>query len=119
MSRQLINDFRGDLDKLRQVSESRRESVLREAFKDLLKRWGEGLDLSFVPEYDIVSSEGNRIYVDGAPLHGLRVPFGYWEAKNADDKLDDDVCLGSKWTGTIAEHPRIGVSGRRKESHIV
>lgn len=40
MSRQLINEYRGELDKLRQVSGSRRESVLREAFKDLLKRWG-------------------------------------------------------------------------------
>ena len=86
MSRQLINEYRAELDKLRQVSGSRRETVLREAFKDLLKRWGKGLDLSFIPEHDIVTAKGNRIYVDGALLHGLRVPFGYWEAKDADDK---------------------------------
>jgi hypothetical protein len=91
MSRQLINEYRAELDKLRQVSGSRRESVLREAFKDLLKRWGKGLDLSFIPEHDIVTAKGNRIYVDGALLHGLRVPFGYWEAKDADDKLDDEI----------------------------
>jgi predicted helicase len=91
LSRQLINEYRGELDRLRQVSGSRRESVLREAFKDLLKRWGKGLDLSFVPEHDIVTAKGNRIYVDGALLHGLRVPFGYWEAKDADDKLDDEI----------------------------
>ena len=91
MSRQLINEYRAELDKLRQVSGSRRESVLREAFKDLLKRWGRAQDLSFIPEHDIVTAKGNRIYVDGALLHGLRVPFGYWEAKDADDKLDDEI----------------------------
>jgi predicted helicase len=91
LSRQLINEYRADLDRLRQVSGSRRESVLREAFKDLLKRWGKSLDLQFIPEHDIVTPKGNRIYVDGALLHGLRVPFGYWEAKDADDKLDDEI----------------------------
>ena len=91
MSRQLINAYRADLDRLRQVSGSRRESVLREAFKDLLKIWGKSQDLQFIPEHDIVTPKGNRIYVDGALLHGLRVPFGYWEAKDADDKLDDEI----------------------------
>jgi hypothetical protein len=35
----LINEYRAELDRLKAVSGSRRESVLREAFKDLLKRW--------------------------------------------------------------------------------
>lgn len=55
MSRQLINEYRADLDRLRTVSGSRGESVLREAFKDLLKRWGRSPDLQFVPEHDIVT----------------------------------------------------------------
>ena len=33
MSRQLINEYRAELDRLRQVSGSRREGVLSEAFK--------------------------------------------------------------------------------------
>ncbi|HEU0045314.1 type ISP restriction/modification enzyme, partial [Sphingomonas sp.] len=69
------------------MSGSRRESVLREAFKDLLKRWGRARDLQFVAEHDIVTRQANRIYVDGALLHGLRVPFGYWEAKDEADDL--------------------------------
>jgi hypothetical protein len=40
MSRHLINEYRGDLDRLKTLSGSRRESVLREAFKVLLKKWG-------------------------------------------------------------------------------
>lgn len=91
MSRQLINEYRADLDRLRTVSGSRRESVLREAFKDLLKRWGRTHNLQFIPEHDIVTVQKNRIYLDGALLHALRVPFGYWEAKDADDDLDKEI----------------------------
>lgn len=29
-----------------------------------------------------------RRYVDGALMHTLRVPFGYWEAKDTEDDLD-------------------------------
>src|SRR6195952_1090899 len=77
MSRQLSNAYRAELDHLKAVSGSKRESVLREAFKDLLKRWGKSNDLLFIPEHDLITAKGNRIYVDGALLHGLRVPFGY------------------------------------------
>ncbi len=96
MSRQLINEYRAELDRLRAVSGSRRESVLREAFKDLLKKWGRGQDLHFVPEHDIVTAQKNRIYVDGALLHALRVPFGYWEAKDADDDLDAEIAAKTR-----------------------
>lgn len=96
MSRQLINEYRADLDRLKAVSGSRRESVLREAFKDLLKRWGRSLDLHFVPEHDIVTAQKNRIYLDGALLHALRVPFGYWEAKDADDDLDAEIAAKTR-----------------------
>ncbi|MHA6688722.1 type ISP restriction/modification enzyme [Mesorhizobium sp. A556] len=96
MSRQIINEYRADLDRLRAASGSRRESVLREAFKDLLKRWGRTHDLQFVPEHDIVTPQKNRIYLDGALLHALRVPFGYWEAKDADDDLDAEIAAKSR-----------------------
>jgi hypothetical protein len=91
LSRQLINEYRAELDRLRAISGSRRESVLREAFKDLLKRWGRSQDLQFVAEHDILTKQMTRIYVDGALLHGLRVPFGYWEAKDENDDLDKEI----------------------------
>jgi len=91
LSQQLINEYRAELDRLRAVSGSRRESVLREAFKDLLKRWGKTHDLQFIAEHDIVTKAMNRIYVDGALLHSLRVPFGYWEAKDESDDLEKEI----------------------------
>ncbi|MCT2557536.1 N-6 DNA methylase [Tsuneonella sp. YG55] len=91
MSQHLINEYRAELDRLRAASGSRRESVLREAFKDLLKRWGRAQDLQFIAEHDILTKQMTRIYVDGALLHGLRVPFGYWEAKDESDDLDKEI----------------------------
>ncbi len=70
--------------------------MLREAFKDLLKGWGRTNDLLFVPEHDIVTPQKNRIYLDGALLHALRVPFGYWEAKDADDDLDAEIAAKTR-----------------------
>ena len=91
MSQHLINEYRAELDRLRAVSGSARESVLREAFKDLLKRWGKAHDLQFIAEHDILTKQMTRIYVDGALLHGLRVPFGYWEAKDESDDLEKEI----------------------------
>lgn len=70
MSRQLINEYRAELDRLRAVSGSRREGVLREAFKDLLKRWGRSRDLQFVAEHDIVFTNEVAAFVSETQSHG-------------------------------------------------
>lgn len=91
MSKVLIQNYLADLAKLRQVGGTHRESVVREAFKDLLKGWARAHDLTFVPEYEIESPAKERRYVDGALLYGLRLPFGYWEAKDEKDDLDAEI----------------------------
>lgn len=91
MSRLLIQNYLAELAKLRQIGGTHRESVVREAFKDLLKGWARAHDLTFVPEYEIESPAKERRYVDGALLYGLRLPFGYWEAKDEKDDLDAEI----------------------------
>jgi hypothetical protein len=91
MSRVLINKYLTELAHLKKVSGTHRESVVREAFKDLLKSWGRSLDLTFIPEYELESTTKERRYVDGALVHTLRVPFGYWEAKDSKDDLDVEI----------------------------
>jgi predicted helicase len=91
VSRQLITEYRSDLDRIHAASGSKRESVVREAFKDLLKRWGKSRDLIFLAEHEYLTPTGDRRYIDGALVHSIRVPFGYWEAKDTKDDLDDEV----------------------------
>lgn len=91
LSQLLINKYLSELATLKKVSGTHRESVVREAFKDLLKAWGRSLDLTFIPEYELETKTKERRYVDGALLHTLRVPFGYWEAKDEKDDLDAEI----------------------------
>ena len=96
MSQLLIQHYLNQLHDLRQASGTQRESVVREAFKDLLKGWARAHDLIFVPEYEIATPAGERRYVDGALLHALRIPFGYWEAKDERDDLDAEIAFKSQ-----------------------
>jgi len=93
VSHLLIQQYLNQLQDLRKVSGTKRESVVREAFKDLLKGWARHHDLVFVPEYEIATPTKDRRYVDGALLHALRMPFGYWEAKDEKDDLDAEIAV--------------------------
>src|SRR5262245_51364205 len=73
------------------VSGTAREGVVSEAFKTLLKDWGKSRDLIFVPQYEYQTLRKMRVYPDGAVLHALRVPLGYWEAKDEEDDLDKEI----------------------------
>jgi predicted helicase len=91
MSQLLIQHYLNELQTLRRVSGTSRESVVREAFKTLLKDWGKSRDLIFIPEYEYQTLQKTRVYPDGALLHELRVPLGYWEAKDEEDDLDEEI----------------------------
>ena len=91
MSQILINEYLNQLDIIKKISGSQRETIVREAFKDLLKAWGRQQDLTFVAEYPLKTALKANIYVDGALLHALRMPMGYWEAKDAQDDLDAEI----------------------------
>ena len=92
MSKQLINEYHAELDRLRAVTGSTRETNLRPAFARLLRQWGkQAFELVYAEEYQMRTKMGNLISVDGVLLHALRVPFGYWEAKDEKDNLDAEI----------------------------
>jgi len=91
MSQQLVQHFLNDLDRIKKISGSVNEQTIREAFKDLLKAWAKQNDLLFVAELEYETSQKTKVYPDGTILHGLRVPLGFWEAKDTSDKLDEEI----------------------------
>jgi predicted helicase len=91
LSQLLIQRYLNELQTLRRVSGTSRESVVREAFKTLLKDWSKSHDLIFIPEYEYETLQKTRVYPDGALLHAPRVPLGYWEAKDEEDDLDAEI----------------------------
>jgi len=82
MNQLLIQHYLNHLQTLRRVSGTSQESVVREAFKTLLKDWGKSRDLIFLPEYEYETLTKTRVRPDGTLMYALRVPFGYWEAKD-------------------------------------
>ena len=50
MGQILINEYLRQLDVLKKISGSQRETIVREAFKDLLKAWGRQQGLVFLAE---------------------------------------------------------------------
>src|ERR1700694_642561 len=62
MSQLLIQHYLNELQTLRRVSGTSRESVVSEAFKTLLKDWGRSRDLIFVPQYEYQTLQKARVY---------------------------------------------------------
>jgi predicted helicase len=91
MSQLLIQTYLNDLDRARKISGTYTENVTSEAFKDLLKAWARQNNLIFINQYEFESPQKTRIRPDGAILHDIRVPLGYWEAKDTDDDLDEEI----------------------------
>jgi hypothetical protein len=91
VSQLLIQHYLNELQTLRRMSGTSRESVVREAFKTPLKDWGRSRDLIFLPEYEYRTLQKTRVRPDGTLLHALRVPLGYWEAKDEADDLDEEI----------------------------
>ncbi|CAN7572157.1 type ISP restriction/modification enzyme [Pararhizobium sp. LjRoot238] len=113
MSQILINQYLNDLERYKKFSGSETEGIISEAFKDLLKAWARAANLHFINQYEFQSTQKNRIRPDGTILHDLRVPLGYWEAKDTGDDLDAEIAKklakGYPQDNIIFEDSRVAV----------
>lgn len=91
MSQLLIQTYLSDLSRLKMASGVDTEQVIRPAFRRLLEHWARAEDLIFVEELEYVTTLKTKVYPDGTILHALRVPHGYWEAKDTADDLDEEI----------------------------
>lgn len=91
MSQRLINSYLSEIDRLKKFAGTSTEQVTREAFKDLLKNWAKANNLIFIPELLFETSLKTKVYPDGTILHDVRVPLGYWEAKDTNDDKDNEI----------------------------
>lgn len=91
MSQLLIQTYLSDLSRLKTASGVETEQVIRPAFRRLLEHWARAEDLIFVEELEYNTPQKTKVYPDGTILHALRVPHGYWEAKDTADDLDDEI----------------------------
>ena len=78
-----------------------------------MKAWARASNLHFINQYEFQSTQKNRIRPDGTILHDLRVPLGYWEAKDSGDDLDAEIAKklakGYPQDNIIFEDSRVAV----------
>lgn len=91
MSRVLINRYLAKIDELRAVSGRSNEQIICPAFRRLLEDWAADRKLIFLEEYQIDTAQKTKVRPDCAILHDIRVPLGWWEAKDTGDDLDTEI----------------------------
>lgn len=87
MSEEYIRQYYLELARLRNLSGSGNESVVREAFQNCLQQYCKQYDRALIQEMRF----GAGKYPDATMVDALRLPWGYWEAKDAADDLDLEV----------------------------
>ena len=94
MNRILINDDLKQLDLIKRASGSQRETIVREAFKDLLKAWGRQHELIFLAEYPLCRPLGKSHRLAGPRDHGER---GNGAHRGGNEDGGAVTCGGAGW----------------------
>jgi len=91
MSRLAIQSYYQELSKIIQYGGSRKETALRGAFQKLLNEYCEAKNFLLIPELDYRTRFNTTVRPDGTVKDALRLPWGYWEAKDEFDDLDKEI----------------------------
>ncbi|MCL2743959.1 MAG: N-6 DNA methylase [Planctomycetaceae bacterium] len=90
---QSIQIYYSEIEKASRYSGSEKETALRTAFVNLINEYAKSNDLVLVPELSTESQGDETLTVipDGTLKDILRQDWGYWEAKDTDDNLDEEI----------------------------
>ena len=91
MSKQLINAYRNQLDKIIRFGGTKNETSVRRAFISLINSYAEKKNLLLVEEVGVTGKAGKTVYPDGTLKNALRIEFGYWESKDEKDTLEAEI----------------------------
>ncbi|VEP13849.1 Adenine specific DNA methyltransferase [Hyella patelloides LEGE 07179] len=91
MSRLLISQYHAEVEKIIQYGGSRKETSIRTAFQNLLNAYCQPRDYLLIPELDYKTKSGKTVYPDGTVKDAIRLDYGYWEAKDRYDNLDEEI----------------------------
>ena len=91
MSRQAVQRYQHEIAQLIHYGGSTKETAIRGAFERLLNEYCRQKDFLLVPELDYLTPKGRRVAPDGTVKDALRLSWGYWEAKDTADDLDEEI----------------------------
>jgi predicted helicase len=91
MSRQLVQLYQKEIANLIKYGGTAKESAISGAFERLLNQYCRQKDFLLVPQLDYKAPKGKTVIPDGTVKDALRLSWGYWEAKDTKDNLDEEI----------------------------
>lgn len=91
MSKLLITKYHNQLHEIQSAGGTRNESSNSFAFANLLRSYAEKKNLLLVEQKEAKGRGDNRTIPDGTIRYFGGIDVGYWEAKDTNDKLDDEI----------------------------
>jgi hypothetical protein len=87
-----IHTYSSEVDQIRRFSGSGRESTVRRAVFNLINAYARPRDLLLCEELDYRNlRRGKTVRPDGTLKNTLRLACGFWESKDTDDDLTDEI----------------------------
>lgn len=91
MTLPVIKHYYDELEKVIQFGGTKKETAIRTAFYILLNEYARSKGLMVVPEVSIPGTKGRNVTPDGTLKDALRQDIGYWESKDEDDDLKEEI----------------------------
>ncbi len=77
MSRQLIEQYHAQVEKIIRYGGSRKETAVRKPFQDLLEHYARQKNLEMIAELEYRTKKGKIVFPDGTLKDALRQDWGY------------------------------------------
>ena len=86
-----IHFYLAEVEKLKDFGGTKKETAIRSAFFNLLNDYARQRGLMMVAEVSIKTPSGKTVTPDGTLKDSLRQDWGYWESKDEDDDIDEEI----------------------------
>jgi hypothetical protein len=87
-----IHTYRSEVDQIIRFGGSTKETAIRRAVSNLINAYARPRDLLLIEELDYYNPERKkRVTPDGTLKNILRLDHGFWESKDTDDDLNQEI----------------------------
>jgi predicted helicase len=91
MSDYAITTYYNDLENAIHYGGTSKETAIRFAFQKLLEKYADAKELKLIPEISAKNKQGKIITPDGTLKDQIRNDWGYWESKDEDDDINQEI----------------------------
>ena len=91
MSIYAIKSYYSELEKIIHYGGTNKETAIRNAFYNLLNEYAKQKNLILITEISLKTPKGKTVTPDGTLKDILRLDWGYWEAKDESDILEEEI----------------------------